>query len=140
MADFRAATAVRQAIGDAATGLIDAGPAAGVIKIYSGPIPSSVNNALSGNTLLAELTLSDPSFAATNAAGVATANVIAADASADATGAATFFRIEDSTGAVRFQGDVTDTAGAGDLKISNVNIQAGVEVQITSFTITVPEV
>jgi len=78
MADFRAAIAVRQAMGDAATVLVDAGSGPGVLKIYAGPVPGSVNDALSGQTLLAALTLSDPAFGPTDGQGIATANPIAA--------------------------------------------------------------
>lgn len=139
MADFRVAAAVRQAMGNAATALVDAGPGPGVIKIYAGPVPASVNDALSGQTLLATLPLSDPAFGATDSQGIATANPIAADTSADATGTASFFRIEDSTGAARFQGDVSVSGGGGDLELNSVSIQAGIEVSISSLTITVPE-
>lgn len=140
MANFRAATAVRQAMANSATALIDAGAAAGAIKIYSGAVPASPNDALVAQVLLATLTMSDPAFGAANGAGVATAGAITGDNAADATGAASFFRIEDSNGVVRFQGDVTATGGGGDLQLSNVNIQAGVQVDITSFTITQPEI
>lgn len=140
MADFRSATAVRQAMGDAATALVDAGAAAGKLKIYDGAKPASVNDALGANTLLAELTFSDPSFGAADGNGVATANAITGDTAADATGTASFFRIEDSNGVVRFQGDVTATGGGGDLELNTVNIQQDAAVDISSLTVTVPEV
>jgi len=139
MADFRAAIAVRQAMGDAATVLVDAGSGPGVLKIYAGPVPGSVNDALSGQTLLAALTLSDPAFGPTDGQGIATANPIAADTSADATGTASFFRIEDSAGVTRFQGDVSATGGGGDLELNTSAVQAGIEISISSLTITVPE-
>lgn len=141
MADFRAATAARQAMGDAGVGLIDAGTAAGKIKIYSGTKPASVNDVVSGDSLLlAELTMNDPAFGATGTDGVATAGAITGDSSADNTGDAAYFRVEDSNGTAIFQGDVTATGGGGDLELSSVSIQAGVEVNMTSFTVTVPEV
>ena len=140
MADFRAAIAVRQAMGDAATALVDAGAGPGLLRIYAGTIPASVDNALAGTeTLLATLTFSDPAFGATDTSGVATANAMTGDSAADATGDATFFRIEDSAGNVLFQGDVTAMGGGGDLELNSVSVQAGVEVSISSLTITVPE-
>ena len=139
MANFRAATAVRQAMGNAAVALVDAGATAGKLKIYSGAVPASPNDALGAQVLLAELTMADPSFGSTDANGVATANPITADAAADATGTASFFRIEDSAGVTRFQGDVTATGGGGDLQLATTSITAGVEVSISSLTITVPE-
>lgn len=140
MADFRMATAVRQAVGDAAVALVDAGVAAGHLKIYAGTRPASPNDALTTQTLLADLVFSDPAFGATSTAGVVTANAITADASADASGTASFFRIEDSAGAVLFQGDVTATGGGGDLELATTTITAGVQVSISSLTITVPEI
>ncbi|MFQ5347363.1 MAG: hypothetical protein ACE5ED_05920 [Rhodothalassiaceae bacterium] len=140
MADFRMATAVRQAVGDAAVGLIDAGAAAGHLKVYAGTKPASPNVALTTQTLLADLVFSAPAFGTTDASGVATANAITADASADASGTASFFRIEDSNGVVVFQGDVTATGGGGDLELATTTITAGVQVSISSLTITVPEI
>jgi len=139
MADFRVATAVRRSMGDAATNLVDAGSDPGILTIYDGTVPTSVNDGLSDQTALASLTMSDPAFAATDSTGVAEANAITADSSADATGTASFFRIADGDGVVRFQGDVTATDEGGDLELSTTAIQAGVEVSISSLTLTVPE-
>lgn len=127
---------------DAIVDRVDNGPAAGKLKIYAGSIPANADAALGGATLLAELTMSDPAFG--NAAdqapdAQATANAITSDTSADATGTATFFRVEDSNGNVEIQGDVSNTAGSGDLKLTDTSIVATVEVQVTSFTFTVPE-
>ena len=54
------------AILDEITTAIDGGTGAGVIRLYSGTVPANANTALSGNTLLAELTCSDPSASAAN--------------------------------------------------------------------------
>ncbi len=140
MADFRASIAARQAMGDAATALVDAGAAAGHLRIYAGTRPASPNDALTTQVLLADLVMSDPAFAATDASGQAAAAAITSDPAADATGTATFFRISDSSGAVIFQGDVTATGGGGDLELVTTAINAGVEVAITSLVITVPEI
>lgn len=120
---------------DEITALIDGGPAAGLIRIYSGTRPTNADTALSGNTLLAELTFSDPSFpAATGTPGTLTASAITDDTSADATGTATFFRAVDSTGAAVMDGDV-GTSGS-DLNLNVVAITTGINVSITSFVIT----
>lgn len=134
---FQIATAVRQAAGDAALALIDAGALAGHLKIYDGTVPTSVNDAIGVQVLLADLTMADPAFGATNASGVATASAITGDTSANATGTATFFRVEDSNGVARVQGSVA-TSGA-DLNLNSVAISAGVQVDVTSFTVTIPE-
>lgn len=139
MADFRSAVAVRRAMGDAGLALIDAGSAAGRLRLYAGAKPASPNDALSGQTLLATLALSDPAFGPTGADGIAAANAIASDTAADADGTASFFRIEDSAGVVRFQGDVSATGGGGDLELPSTSVAAGVGISISSFTVTVPE-
>jgi hypothetical protein len=80
-------TAARNAAADAVVDLLDAGDTAAQLRIYSGTAPATVNDALSGNTLLAQLTMSDPEFGSA-AAGEATAAAITQDSSADATGTA----------------------------------------------------
>jgi hypothetical protein len=69
----------------------------GSLRIYGGTPPADANAALSGNTLLAVLPMSATAFAPA-AAGVATANAITADSSADATGRPTFARLLESDG------------------------------------------
>jgi len=118
---------------DEITTLIDAGTGAGLLRIYAGTVPADADTALSGQTLLAELTLSDPSAGAAVSA-VLTLNAITSDSSANATGTATFFRIVDSTGTTVFQGTV-GTSGA-DLNLSSVSITAGDAVKVSSWTIT----
>jgi len=118
------------------------GDATGDIKIYDGSIPADADTALSGNTLLAELNFSNPAFgAAADAApgAIATANAIANDVSADATGTASFFRVTDRANAVVWQGDVTATAGGGDMELNTVSIVAAAVVSISAFTVTMPE-
>lgn len=127
---------------DAIVDRIDLGAAAGKLRIYSGTAPADADAALSGNTLLAELVLSDPAFGAAadlNPGARATANAIADDTAADATGTASFFRIVDSDGTVIMQGDVTATGGGGTLQLATVSIVANAVVKVTSLTFTVPE-
>lgn len=120
---------------DQITLAIDAGAGAGLLRIYDGTPPASADTALSGNTLLAELTMSDPSAAAA-AATVWTANTITQDASADASGTASFFRVLDSDLNVVLQGSVTGPGGGGDLELNPVTITALAPVSVSSFTIT----
>ena len=69
----------------------------GLLRVYSGTPPADANAALSGNTLLAELTFGATAFGAA-VAGVATANAITQDASADATGSPSFARAFETGG------------------------------------------
>jgi hypothetical protein len=115
------------------TSRIDLGTGAGNIVIYSGTVPANANASLSGNTVLATLVCSDPSAgAATNK--VLTLNSIAQDASADATGEATFFRIMDSDSNVVLQGTVSAVGGGGDLTMNTTAIVALGPVSVTSCT------
>ena len=127
---------------DGIVDLVDGGAGAGLLRIYSGSVPANADATLGGATLLAELTMSDPAFgaAADQAPGArATASAISADTSANATGTAAFFRVVDSNGNAVIQGDVSNTAGAGDLKLTDTSITSGIEVQVNSFTFDVPE-
>lgn len=106
----------------------------GRLRIYDGTPPANANAALSGNTLLADLTLSATAFApAVN--GVATANAITGDPSADNSGTATFFRVlESDLTAVVYQG----TAGisGAELNLSSVSVIANGPVSVTALTYT----
>ena len=110
----------------------DSGAGASTIEIRSGTRPADADTAPSG-TQLALLTFSDPSYPAASA-GVLTASAITDDSSADATGTATWFRVEDSDGNAVMDGDV-GTSGS-DLNLNSVAITAGGTVSITSFVIT----
>jgi hypothetical protein len=122
---------------DAAINAIAATLNSGRLRIYSGTAPADADTALSGNTLLAELTLNTTAFGSASA-GVVTANAITADSSADATGTPTFFRLFQSNGtSVVYQG----TAGASgqELNLSGLSsgqIVAGGSVSVSSLTIT----
>lgn len=126
-------TAARNAAADAVVDLIDAGTPPGSLRVYSGTMPTDANTALSGNTLLAQLTMSTTAFGSASS-GVATAASITADSSADATGTATFHRILNAAGTVIIQGSV-GTSGC-DLNLSSVSIVAGGSVAVTSYTYT----
>ncbi|TPG53285.1 hypothetical protein EAH89_17355 [Roseomonas nepalensis] len=86
-------TANRNRAADAVTVRLNGG----LLRVYTGTPPVDANTALSGNTLLAELTFGATAFAAaTN--GTAAANAITADSSADNTGRPTFARAFEAGG------------------------------------------
>lgn len=126
-------TTLRNSRQDEITALVDAGTGAGKVKVYDGAVPANVGTALSGQTLLAQGTLSDPSAAAASG-GVWTASSITADASADATGTPTFARITDSDDNDIIQ--LTVGTSGTELIINTATITASQEVQFTSLTIT----
>lgn len=134
MAASNRSTEAVNAACDAVTALLNSGK----IRIYSGTRPANANTALSGNTLLAELTFGATAFGAA-VAGVATANAITADADADATGTATFARLFKSNGtSVVTDIDVTTSAGSDRIVLDTVGIAQHANVSISSLTITQP--
>jgi|CXWL01.1.fsa_nt_gi hypothetical protein len=125
---------------DAMLDKLDVG-GAGSLRIYSGTAPADADTALSGNTLLAQLTFTaSPGFAnATDGTGKATAaaNAITADSSADATGTATFVRFYTNGGTCVWQGTVS-TSGAN-LNLVTTSIVATQNVSCSSFTMDLNE-
>lgn len=132
----RLATATRNAACDAVVDLLDGGPAAGTIKIFTGTQPTTANDTATG-TLLATITLSDPAFGAASP-GVATLAGTPLSATGVAAGTAGWARLADSTGATVMDGSVTATGGGGQIELATTTISVGVTVSITSGTVTMP--
>lgn len=105
----------------------------GFLRIYDGTQPATADTAISTQVLLAELTFNSTAFA-NAAAGVAAANAITTDASANATGTASWFRAVTSGSATIYDGTVG--TGTHDLVLDTVSIAAGADVAVTSFTYT----
>lgn len=137
----RVPDAVRNAIADAVVDRLDAGAAAGIVRIYTGSQPADADDAATG-TLLVEIDLNDPAFGAA-ASGVATADVSPQPTGvATAAGTAGWFRALDSDGVDQtdnvIDGSVTATGGGGDMEINNTSIAIGQDVNITAWTVTAP--
>jgi hypothetical protein len=106
----------------------------GFLRIYDQTQPVTADTAVGAQVLLAELTFGATAFGAASS-GVATANAIAQDASANATGTATWFRVLKTDGTtVLFDGSV-GTSGAN-LNLNSVAITTGAAVQVTALTFT----
>ena len=126
-------TALRNSRADAISSAIGNG---GILRIYDGTRPANVATAVTTQVVLAELTGGSP-FAPAASSGVLTANAITQDTSANATGTASWFRLFQSNGTTAVvDGDVTVTAGGGDLTLNTVSIVAGGPVQVTSAVFT----
>ncbi|HYJ69620.1 MAG TPA: hypothetical protein VEX15_18360 [Nocardioidaceae bacterium] len=123
--------ALRNSQLDQITARMDGGAGAALLRIYDGSRPATGGTA---TTKLAELTLTDPSSASASS-GVLTLSSIAQDASADATGTATWFRIVQSDGSTHVMDGNVGTSGS-DLNLNATSITAGGTVSVTSFTIT----
>lgn len=104
----------------------------GKLRLYSGTKPATADTALSGNTLLAELTMNATAFGAA-VSGVLTANAITPDSSADASGTATFFRLFKSDGTTALLDGTVGTSGTN-LVIATTSISAAQTVSCSSFT------
>jgi len=104
----------------------------GYLAIYSGSKPATADTALSGNTLLAELTLPASPFSTVN--GVMTAAAIT-PVSAGNTGTASFYRVYESDGSTcLWQGDV-----GAEMTLNSSAISSGAQVSVTSWTHTIPK-
>ena len=120
---------------DEITAVIDAGAGAGRLRIYDGSRPADADTAVSGQTILAELTFSVTSFPpASGTPGTLTANAITDDSSANATGTASWFRVVDDATGVAMDGDV-GTSGS-DLNLNSVAISIGIAVSVSSMVLT----
>ena len=98
-------------------------------------MPADCATAITTQTLLGTLTFSDP--CGTIATGSLTMSAITQDSSADATGTAAWARIQDSTGVVVMDLNVTTTGGGGAITLNTTNIVIGGPILITSFVISV---
>lgn len=128
---YRRATATRQTVGDAEKALFNSG----TFQIRTGAQPTNVNDAASG-TLLGTLTFGATAFGATNSSGVATANSITSDTSADNSGTVGHARFLSSGAAI--VADCTCATGSGDISFDNGTIVAGGTIACSSMTLTTP--
>lgn len=122
-------TTVRNAMLDA---IITQAGASALLNIYSGTRPAT-GGALSGNTLLAQMTC-NTTFAPASSGGVLTLNSIA-NATAAATGTATWARLTKSDGTT-FVADFGVGTSGTEIVMATTSITSGATVSVTSATIT----
>ena len=109
----------------------------GVLRIYEAPQAADADTVVGAQKLLAELTMNATAFAGA-VAGVAAANAITKDSSANNTGTAGWFRVF-KTGGTDPVYDGTVGTAACDLNLNTVSIVAAAEVQVSSLTYTQPK-
>ena len=126
--DFDISSAAANAAANAVTALINGG----TLRIYSGTKPATPGDALSGNTLLVQLTFGSTAFGSASN-GAATNNAISA-VTASATGTASFFRAYSSGGTAVFQG--TCGTSDADLILSSTSISSGGSVSVANGALT----
>jgi hypothetical protein len=122
--------AIRNARLDAITTAIGSN---GLLRIYDGSQPATVATALGAQVMLAELALS-ATAAAGASGGVLTFSAISNDASANATGTASWGTLTTS-GGTRTVDFTVGTSGT-DMIIDNTSINSGQVVSCSSFVIT----
>lgn len=122
------ANVAANAAADAACDLLDNG----YLRIYDGAQPADADTAITTQVLLAELRYNATAFAAA-IAGIANANALTADASANASGTATWFRALKSDGTTAIFDGSVDTSGAN-LNLNTTTITAGQTVSVSSHT------
>lgn len=128
--NFKRANAAVNAEADNVNALLNTG----YLRIYSGTQPTTADTAIGAQVLLAELRFGNPAFSAA-VAGVAAANAVTQDSSADATGTAAWFRALKSDGTTPVYDGTVGTSGA-DCNINSPAIQAGAAVSVTSMNYT----
>jgi hypothetical protein len=88
--------------------------------------------------LLAELPFSGTAFGASSV-GVATADTITPDSSANNTGTAELFVFKNGDDNAVLSGTVSATAAGGDIELNTTSINVGDSLSMSSLTVTVPE-
>ena len=124
---------------EAAVNAFCAAANSGSLAIYAGTQPA-LNGSITGGTLLATLSLSSTAFSsATASSGTASAaaNPITS-ATAVATGTAAYFVLYASNGTTVVATGTVGTSGC-DLNINTTSVVSGVNVAVTSFTVSMPE-
>ena len=114
---------------------INGGAGPGEFRFYTGTMAATPGTAIGAQVLLGTVVCSDP--CATHADGVITFAAFTEDPSTDADGTATWVRVCDSTGAGVIDGDVTNNAGTGFVKLNTTAIVAGGPLRVLSAVLTV---
>lgn len=131
--NLKMANAGVNAEGDALSDQLDNG----FLRIYDGAQPATGDTALGAQVLLAELRFANPASGAT-VAGVITWSTITSDLSANATGTAAWYRALKADGTTPVM-DGSVGLSASDLVLNAIALVAGAQVDITSFTHTIPK-
>jgi hypothetical protein len=129
--DIRFSTAACNAFLDTLNATLGA---SSLLRFYSGTKPATADAALSGNTLLAELTLNATEFQAASGR-VVVANSIGTDINADATGTCTFASFVKSDGTRVIDVTVGEAADSADITVDNKNFQINADIAVTAFSL-----
>lgn len=109
-------------------------PAGSILEVYAGSAPANSDTAISGQTLLASITLPSSPWAAAASSSKAKANTWQdASANGGSATAPTFCRLKNSGDTKRI--DMTAGVGSGDVQFDG-SITAGQTVTVSSLTLT----
>ncbi len=110
----------------------------GILRLYSGTQPATVDTALTTQVTLASLGFAATAFGASSS-GQAVAGAITSTSAAPGTGTATWFRaFGSSTTSAVFDGSVGVTTSEN-LVLNAVAISSGAQVSVSSFNFTMPK-
>ena len=102
------------------------------LQLFTGALPANSAAAATGTKLLEDTLASD--WAANASGGTKNFNNTPINGTGLADGTAGYFRLVDSAGTTcHMQGDVSDDAGDGAMKIDNTSIRSGQTVNVLSF-------
>lgn len=105
-----------------------------VLKVRTGALPANAGAADSG-TVLATVNLPSDWMAAASG-GVKAKSGTWDDNAADAAGTAGHYRIYDSGGVCRIQGNITATGGGGNMELDNTILAVGQDFTVTGYSLT----
>jgi len=132
----RLSAATANALANAVNTQVNAGTGAGTIQIFTGTQPATADTAESG-TLLATFTLQDPAFGGASG-GVITLAGTPLTVAAVASGTAGWFRLESNGGSTLTVLDGSVGTSGNQINLNTTSITSGVNVTITSGSITMP--
>ena len=127
---------IAAAFANAVKAAVDGGSGAGLIKIYTSPMPADTTVGITTQTLLGTCTCTDP--CGSESGGTLTFSAITQDSAADNSGVAVWARVTDSAGVVVKDHDITVSGGGGALQMVSTTIVAGGPIAFTSLTETLP--
>jgi hypothetical protein len=139
--NLKLTNAAAKAACDAIVDLCEGDTPPALLRIYDGAQPTDPDTAIGAQTLLAELTFSNPAFGAAadgDPGGEATASAITKDSAADATGTAAWFTVVTGTAFNRVMDGSVGTADA-DMIVNTTAFTQNSEVSCSAFVATQPE-
>ena len=120
---------------DAEAALVDIGDPNGYINIYKGDVPANVEEVLSSQVVICQLSYDvkayEDAVIVGNEAQAALSNPPRSGFVVNSGGLASFYRAFDATGTEWWQGTVSVIGGNGDLQLSEATLIEGSQVKVS---------